>query len=366
MSNGFSEGSIIMKGKAKMLAKKLKNNVVQCFACNRRCNISDGNAGFCGVRVNDGGKLSLSVYGKPCAVWADPIEKKPLFHFLPGTRSFSIGTFGCNFACEFCQNWDISQAPQEARVRDPQGWRMYFQTLIDRCKDLPPEAVVEGAVEGGCKSISFTYNEPTIFSEYAIDTMKIGKKKGLKGVYVTNGYETKECWDALKGYIHAVNIDLKAYNQKFYTELCKVPNFEHVKESIEYAKKLGIWVEVTTLLIPNWNDDEKELKAEAEWLASVDPEMPWHVTAFHPDYKMLGEKATAPEALIKAREIGKAAGLKHVYCGNLPFTYSGYETTFCPKCGKEIIRRIGFSIKELNVDKGKCRFCKHTINGVWD
>lgn len=265
-----------------------------------------------------------------------------------------------------CQNWDISQAPHEARVKDPKGWRMYFQNLIDRCRDLLPEEVVESAVNTGCKSISFTYNEPTIFSEYAIDTMELGKKKGLKGVYVTNGYETKECWDALKGYIHAANIDLKAYNQKFYTELCKVPNFEHVKESIEYAKKLGIWVEVTTLLIPNWNDNEKELKEEAEYLAGVDPEMPWHVTAFHPDYKMLSEKPTPPKALVKAREIGKAAGLKHVYCGNLPFAYSGYETTSCPKCGKEVVRRVGFSLAEVNVDKGRCKFCKQPIKGVWE
>jgi pyruvate formate lyase activating enzyme len=355
-----------MEPKTGMLAKEPQDSMVECFACHRRCKIIDGNAGYCGVRVNDGGKLKLSVYGKPCAVWADPIEKKPLFHFQPGTNSFSIGTFGCNYACGFCQNWDISQAPHEARVQDPKGWREYFQRLIDRLEDMPPQKVVESAVKSGCKSIAFTYNEPTIFSEYAIDTMEIALEKGLKGVYVTNGYETEECWDRLKGYIHAANIDLKAYNQKFYTELCKVPDFTHVKDSIEYAKKIGIWVEVTTLLIPGWNDDEKELKEEAEWLASVDPEMPWHVPAFHPEYKMLDTKRTPPDLLIRAREIGKTAGIKHVYCGNLPFSYSGYETTICSSCGKDVIKRVGFSISEIDIIDGKCRFCKKEIKGVWD
>ncbi len=349
---------------AEMLAKKLKGNFVQCIACNRRCKIADGNAGFCGVRVNEGGKLKSTVYGKPVAVWADPVEKKPLFHFLPGTRSFSIGTLGCNYSCVFCQNWDISQAPHEARAKDPKGWRLYFQNLLDRCQNLPPQAVVDSALRMGCKSISFTYNEPTIFAEYAIDTMKIAKKKGLKGIFVTNGYETKECWDAIKGYIDAANIDLKAYNQKFYTELCKVPRFEFVKESIEYAKKIGIWVEVTTLLIPGWNDNEDELKAEAEWLASVDPEMPWHVTAFHPDYKMLDTPPTPPESLIRARAIGKEAGIKYVYCGNIPLSYAEYETTVCPSCGKKVITRAGISLMENKLDDGKCS-CGQKIAGVW-
>ncbi len=712
-----------MEQKTKMLAKKLKGNIVQCLACNRYCKIPEGQAGFCGVRVNEDSELKLSVYGKPCAVWIDPIEKKPLFHFLPGSRSFSIGTFGCNFSCQFCftpeniiinddsvktleelfadcensievqngtvgfvkdrytystsgrkhkiakvfrhfysgkvlsikprhlsqltctpehsifvyrngkiekmmaqdlkindylvipklapqndeivldsehilekiipkikksrklklgipkkikvderfaellgyycanghahkltnkpllysvvflygkrekeladrtkyliekifglkatifsrkttqrveircaclgellsllcgkradkkvipnfisksnivvisaflktfikcngyikknsiaintisrklafgiyhlflllgylpsfyvcnspttkseenikfketekhwlvpifrieeseysgfvynceveeehsylanfigvancQNSDISQAPQEARMRDPAGWRNYFQNLIDRYEYLAAETVVENAIASGCKSISFTYNEPTIFSEYAIDIMKIAKKKGLKGVYVTNGYESEECWDAIRGYIDAANIDLKAYNQKFYTELCKVPNFELVKESITYAKKLGIWVEVTTLLIPDWNDDEKELAAETKFLATVDRDMPWHVTAFHPDYKLQDKPSTQPETLIRAREIGKAAGIKHVYCGNVASAYASYETTICqnPKCGKELITRIGFSITNNNIIDGKCRFCKQKISGVW-
>lgn len=352
--------------KTEMLAKKLDDCAVQCLACNRYCKIPNDHAGYCGVRVNDNGQLKLSVYGKPCAAWSDPIEKKPLFHFLPGSRSYSIGTFGCNFSCVFCQNYDISQAPQEARQKDPKTWKEYFQRLLERCKKLPPEKVVENAVADNCKSISFTYNEPTIFTEYALDTMKIAKKQGLYGVYVTNGYTSKECLDAMKGLIDAVNIDLKAYNQKFYTELCKVPSLDPVKESIKYAKKLGIWAEVTTLLIPKWNDDLNELKQEAEWLASVDMEMPWHVTAFYPAYKMTDASPTPPATLIKARELGKDAGLKHVYCGNVSSSYSDYETTFCSKCNKELITRSGFSIMNNNIINGKCKFCKTTIAGVWE
>lgn len=354
-----------MEPSTAMLAKDAGKGLVQCLACRWYCRIPEAQAGNCGVRVNERGKLKLSVYGRPCAVHIDPIEKKPLFHFLPGSTSFSIGTFGCNFACEFCQNWDISQAPRGARTKDPLKWREYFQHLIDMCDEWPPERVVEEAVRNGCKSISFTYNEPTIFTEYAIDVMKVARKKGLRGVYVTNGYESHECWDAIKGHIDAANIDLKAYNKKFYTQLCKVPDFEPVKDSIVYAKSLGIHVETTTLIIPDWNDNEQELKAEAEFFAFVDKEMPWHVTAFHPDYKLLDKEPTPPEILIKAREIGKMAGLKHVYCGNVPLAYSDYETTSCPSCGKALIERRGYDIVQMGIKGGKCRFCKAAIKGVW-
>jgi pyruvate formate lyase activating enzyme len=233
------------------------------------------------------------------------------------------------------------------------------------CEEWPPERIVREALARGCKSISFTYNEPTIFTEYAIDVMKIARKKGLRGVYVTNGYESHECWDAIKGHVDAANIDLKAYNKKFYTKLCKVPDFEPVKDSIAYAKKLGIWVEVTTLIIPDWNDDESELKQEAEFLASVDPEMPWHVTAFHPDYRLLDKDPTPPATLMKAREIGKMAGIRHVYCGNVSLSYSDLESTICQSCGKEIIRRRGYEIEPGGIKDGKCRFCKASIRGVW-
>jgi pyruvate formate lyase activating enzyme len=361
--------------KAKPLIRKPKEKGIgnkktfQCVACNRYCTIPPGQVGFCGVRANDNGKFNLMVYGKPCAVWIDPIEKKPMFHFLPGSKSYSLGTFGCDFACSFCQNWDISQAPHEARFRDPKGWRNYFERLIEKSKiTLPPDLVVEKALESGCKSISFTYNEPTIFTEYALDVIDAAKERGadLKFVYVTNGYETPECWNALKGKLDAANIDLKAYNQDFYGKLCKA-NLEPVKESIKLAKKAGIWVEVTTLIIPGENDKIKELQAEAKFLASIDKDMPWHVTAFHPEYKMLDKEPTGVEILIKAREIGKAAGIKHVYAGNIPQTNSNLEATHCPnpKCGKVAIERIGFSVTLNNLIDGKCRFCKEKIKGIW-
>ena len=350
---------------SKMLAKTLENKFVQCIACNRRCRIPDGHAGYCGVRVNEKGKLKLIVHSRPVSMWADPVEKKPLFHFLPGTKSFSIGTLGCNFSCDFCQNWDISQAPHEAKSRDPKHWREYFQNLVERMEYWPPEKIAEAAAASNCQSISFTYNEPVIFTEYAMDVMKIAKKHGMKGIYVTNGYGTKECWDMIKGSIDAVNIDLKAFNQEFYTKLCKVPEMEHIKDSIKYAREIGIWVEVTTLIIPGWNDKVEELRAAAKWLASVDPTMPWHVTAFHPDYKMLQTPPTPPEILVKARQMGEDAGIEHVYCGNLPRGYHDYETTSCPKCKADLITRYGMSVSENKLVDGKCHKCGTKVNGVW-
>ncbi len=351
---------------AKMLAESLDNGMVRCLACNHFCRIKDGDAGFCGVRYNEAGKLKLMVHSRPCAVWSDPIEKKPLFHFLPGTRSYSLGTFGCNFSCEFCQNWDISQAPHELKQKDPKRWKEHFARLVATCNELTPQKVVENAIASGCSSISFTYNEPTIFTEYALDVMEIARKKDLKGVYVTNGYESRQCWDAIAGHIDAANIDLKAFNQKFYRQLCKVPSLDPVKDSIIYSRKKGIWVEITTLLIPGWNDDEKELEAAAAFLASIDPEMPWHVTAFHPDYKMLDTPPTQLKSLIRAREIGKKAGLKYVYCGNVPLSYSEYEKTNCPSCGKMLLSRVGMALAENNVIDSKCRFCFHRIAGIWE
>ena len=348
-----------------MLFKQVKGDTIQCTACNRYCAIREGDAGFCGVRVNEKGKLKLTVNERPVSIWSDPIEKKPLFHFLPGSHSFSIGTLGCNFACEFCQNFDISQAPHEAKKRDPKRWREYFDNLVKQCQHWPADRIVESALANKCQSISFTYNEPTIFAEYAVDVMKKARKHKLKGVFVTNGYESKECWDYIKPYIDAANIDLKAYNQKFYSQLCKVPDFKKVKESIEYSKKIGMWVEVTTLLIPGWNDDPHELKQAAEWLASVDPEMPWHVTAFHPDYKMLDTPRTRPESLIRARQIGLDAGLKYVYVGNVGMEYSQYESTACHSCGEKLIERYGMSVSQNKMKDGKCPKCKTEIKGVW-
>ncbi|MFH0970988.1 MAG: AmmeMemoRadiSam system radical SAM enzyme [Candidatus Micrarchaeota archaeon] len=347
-----------------LLWKKINEKMAQCLACRRYCKIKEGEAGFCGVRSNENGELRLLVHSRPCSVWVDPVEKKPLYHFLPGTEIYSIGTFGCNFACSFCQNWDTSQAPQHLRIERKREWKTHFEKLVERCRKLTPEDAVSEALANKCKSIAFTYNEPTIFTEYALDVMKIAKKKGLKGVYVTNGYESHECWDAIAGSIDAVNIDLKAYNEKFYLQLSKVPKWGAIRDSIEYAKKKGIWVEVTTLLIPGWNDNEKELKAAANWLAFVDPEMPWHVTAYHPDYHFKDAPSTPKELLVKAREIGMNAGLKHIYCGNIRNARE-YETTYCPKCNKALIVRDGYFIAENNMQEGKCCKCSYKLKGIW-
>ncbi|MFH1257512.1 MAG: AmmeMemoRadiSam system radical SAM enzyme [Candidatus Micrarchaeota archaeon] len=348
-----------------LLWRKDVASEIKCLACRRYCKIREGEAGFCGVRANENGKLKLLVHSRPCSVWADPVEKKPLYHFLPGTTIYSIGTFGCNFACSFCQNWDISQAPQHLRIEKKREWKAHFEKLVAKCRFLPPEDAVSEAIANNCKSIAFTYNEPAIFTEYAIDVMKIAKKKGLKGVYVTNGYESRECWDAIKGSIDAVNIDLKAFNEKFYLQLSGVPKWEGIKDSIAYAKKLGIWVEATTLLIPGWNDDAQELKAAAKWLASIDEELPWHVTAFHPDYKFQDAPPTPTGTLEKAREIGIKAGLKHVYCGNVR-SKREYETTFCPKCKEALIVRDGYSIIENKMKSGKCIKCNYKLKGIWE
>lgn len=350
-----------------MLAKKLDGNKVKCLACRRYCVLGEGQAGFCGVRWNDCGRMVLGVYGRAAAVCVDSVEKKPLFHFLPGSTIYSVGTFGCNFACSFCQNWDLSQAPQAARELHPVEWRNYFENIIQACSRLSPAQAVEGALAAGCKSIAFTYNEPTIFAEYALDVMKLARRKGLKGVFVTNGFESPECWKAIWKGIDAVNIDLKSFSDGFYGKTCKaLGGLEAVKSSIALAKKLGLWVEVTTLLIPGQNDSAEEIMQAAEWLASVDEEMPWHVTAFHPDYKMNNVACTPYEKLVEARKVGLQAGLKHVYCGNVSSEYSNCETTFCAKCGKELIRRQGFEVTENNVEKGKCAYCKYKVKGIWN
>ncbi|MGV8176367.1 MAG: AmmeMemoRadiSam system radical SAM enzyme [Candidatus Bilamarchaeaceae archaeon] len=347
--------------------------LIRCKACNRYCIIPDGEAGFCGVRANDQGKLRLSVYGRPVAVNIDPVEKKPVFHFLPGTEIFSLGTFGCNFACGYCQNWDITQAPQDARKEDPKKWKAYFDGLLARMQEWGPERVYKAGVNGGCKSFGFTYNEPTIFSEYAADVMKLGRKSGMKGVYVTNGYESKECMEFMRPYIDVMRIDLKAFSERFYRGLVKA-ELQPVLDNIKRAKKTGYWVEVVTLLVPGENDNPEELMEAAKFLKKIDPKMPWHLTAFYPSYKMMEKIPTPAETLLQAREIALEAGLKYVYLGNMPPQYWKYESTYCDKCGEMLIKRggvggfeaRGLGVVENRMKKGKCPKCKNAIPGVWE
>ena len=289
----------------------------------------------------------MIVYGKPSAVHVDPIEKKPLFHFLPGAKAFSIGTIGCNFQCQFCQNWELSQA-----IRLGLKVPMY---------DLPPKKAAELARESGSEVIAYTYNEPIIWWEYARDIAKEAPE--LAHVFVSSGYETREAWQELGKFLSAVNIDLKAFSEEFYWKYTKT-HIKFVKESIRHAKELGLWVEVTTLLIPGLNDSEEEIRQAARFLKGIDEEMPWHLTAFHPDYKMRDRPPTPYSTLMRAREIAVEEGLKYVYVGNVR---SEYENTYCPNCGALLIERDWYSVRvvALDLEYGECRECGFKIKGVW-
>ncbi|MBI5885414.1 MAG: AmmeMemoRadiSam system radical SAM enzyme [Deltaproteobacteria bacterium] len=329
------------------LARQAEAGYVDCYLCSFRCHIADGRRGVCGVRENTAGTLYSLVYGKLIAEHVDPIEKKPLYHFQPASRSYSIATAGCNFRCLHCQNSEISQMPRDQR-----------RIVGD---DVSPEEVVHEAYNTGCSSISYTYTEPTIFFEFAYDTGVLAKQQGLKNVFVTNGYMTAECLDELRGVLDAANVDVKAFNESFYKKTCGA-TLKPVLESIEHMLKLGIWVEVTTLIIPTLNDSDEELRALARWLASLDKSIPWHVSAFHPSYKLMHLPPTPADTLIRAREIGLAEGLRYVYTGNIPGIEG--ETTYCYGCAKPLIERSGFSVKTNVIKDGKCPHCDTRIDGV--
>lgn len=333
-----------------ILYEKFKDNKVKCGVCNHRCLIGDGKKGICGVRKNEGGKLYTLVYGKAIAENVDPIEKKPFFHFMPGTRSLSIATVGCNFSCAHCQNADISQISKE---------RAFEDSDLILGKDLPPEKVIEDTLKNNCPSIAYTYTEPTIFVEYALDTMKLAKKKGIKNIWVSNGYMTKETLDLIGPYLDAINVDLKGFTEKFYQEVCKA-KLAPILDNLKEIKKKGIWLEVTTLLIPIKNDSPKDLKNIAEFIAKeLGVETPWHISRFFPAYRMMDLPPTEVETIRKAVEIGRKAGLKYVYSGNIPG--DSFEDTYCPKCKEKMIDRTGYSIERFD-DKGMCSKCKTNLN----
>lgn len=329
---------------------KLKNKSVQCGLCNHSCVIDDGKRGVCGVRENRSGKLFSLNYGKLIAQHIDPIEKKPFFHFLPGSQAYSIATVGCNFGCLFCQNWEISQSPKGGGAVDG--------------VEVSPEEVVSEAKRLGCESIAYTYVEPTIFYEYARDVSVLAKKEGIKNVWVSNGFMSKEMLDDLieNGLMDAINVDLKAFSEKFYLTKCKA-KIGPVKENIKRLVKSPVWLEVTTLLIPGLNDSDDELKKCADFMMELGGDVPWHVSAFYPCYKMMDILPTPPATLLRAREIGLKAGLKYVYVGNVP--QLDCENTFCPNCGKMVIERLGYSVRR-NDDGGKCRKCGKKIAGIFN
>ena len=296
------------------LYKKLANKKVQCQTCNHRCTIAEGKRGICGVRENRKGKLYLLVYGKAIAVNIDPIEKKPFYHFLPGSYSLSIATVGCNFRCLWCQNWDISQAAKDPKL----GHKL--EILGD---DWPPEKIVREALKTDCKSIAYTYTEPTIFFEYALDTMKLAHKtrlpkrqESLKNCWVSNGYFTKETLEKIAPYLDAINIDLKGFSEKNYQKYSG-GKLKPVLENIKAVHKKKIHLEITTMIVPTVNDPESQLKKAAQFIASIDKNIPWHISRFFPAYKMTDLPPTPLETLQKAKLIGKKAGLKNVYLGNM-------------------------------------------------
>ena len=329
------------------LYNKTEKKYVHCFLCAHHCKIADGKRGICGVRENKGSTLSTLVYGKVIAEHIDPIEKKPFFQFQPGSRSYSIATVGCNFRCLHCQNFDISQMPKDQK-----------QILGE---DVTPEEVVHEALETGCQSISYTYTEPTIFFEFAYDCMRLAKEKGLKNNFVTNGFMTKECLDEMKGLLDAANVDVKAFTEEFYKRVCGA-RLAPVLESIEHMRKLGIWVEITTLIIPTQNDSEDELRQIAKWIYKTDKTMPWHLSAFYPTYKLNNLPRTPVSIIDRAREIGFEEGLLYVYTGNVPGDPG--ESTYCYNCKKKIIERFGFDVRKNMVKDSKCPHCGVKIDGV--
>ncbi len=333
--------------KEAMFYKNL-NGKVRCRLCNHQCVIKDGKRGICSVRENREGKLYSLVYGRSVATGIDPIEKKPFFNFFPGSTAYSISTVGCNFRCLNCQNWDISQMPKGKEGR-----------IIG--DDLPPEKIVADAKSRDCKSIAYTYTEPTIFFEYAYDTAKLAHKEGIKNVFITNGYTSTEAIREIAPFLAAANVDLKGFSEDFYHKVCGA-KLQPVLDNIRLYKELGVWVEVTTLIIPGYSDDENQLKEIAGFIKNVDENIPWHVSTFYPAFKLSDVPSTPVESLRKARDIGTKAGLRYVYEGNIPG--EGGENTYCYNCGKLLIKRYGFQIMEKKLVDGKCPSCKTQIGGV--
>ena len=321
---------------------------VQCQLCPHFCMIKTGERGKCGVRENKAGTLYSLNYGKAISTAVDPIEKKPLFHFMPGTKSYSIATVGCNFSCLFCQNWEISQMPKPNKM------------VIG--EELPPAKIVEDALAKGCKSIAYTYTEPTIFFEYAYDTAKLANKKGLKNIFVTNGFINKEPVDMIEPYLDAANIDLKGFSEEYFKTVIG-GRLKPILDTIKYMHKKGIWIELTTLIVPGHNDSPAMLKKIVDFIVSVDKEIPWHISRFYPHYKMSNVPPTDIEILKKAHDIGKKAGIKYIYIGNVPG--NEYESTVCSKCKKKVISRAAFTVHDIDMKGDACAFCGNKIPGVF-
>lgn len=324
--------------------KESKDGKLVCLLCSYYCDLKEGQIGICGVNKHEKGKIECLVYGYISAFNIDPIEKKPLYHFLPKSKSLSLGTVGCNFHCSFCQNHGISQ-----------------EKKIDKSNYTTPKRVVEIAVEQKCASISYTYNEPTIFYPYAKDIALEAKKYGIKSVFVSNGFESKEVIDDMVGVIDAINVDLKSFSEKYYKKELG-GNLKQILENLIHFQKNGIWLEITTLLVPTKNDSKEEITKIIKWIKeNLGVNVPWHISAFHPDYKEMSLPRTSFETLKMAYDIAKDEGLNYVYIGNV-----GYENnTICPFCNEKLISREYFEVNSYELNNGKCPNCDNVIAGVF-
>lgn len=337
----------LFKSKEASFYKKLDKKAVRCLLCPHRCRIPEGKRGFCQVRLNKGGKLFTITYGCPCAVHIDPVEKKPLFHVLPGSAVFSIASAGCNLKCKFCQNWTISQTTPEHTYN----------------YNLPPEEVVAAAKRKRCPSIAYTYTEPTSFYEYMLDTAKAARKQGVLNLFHSCGYINPEPLRELSQYLDAGNVDLKGFSEDFYQKTCSA-ELQPVLETLKILKEEGVWIEITNLVIPTLNDESELIKKMCLWIRdNLGEDVPLHFSRFHPDYKMRNLPPTPLETLEHAHRMAKEAGLKYVYIGNVPGHPA--ENTYCPKCGKILIERRGYTILQNNIKEGECKFCREPIAGIW-
>ncbi|TWT41181.1 Pyruvate formate-lyase 1-activating enzyme [Phycisphaerae bacterium RAS1] len=326
-----------------------EGDAIRCFSCGHRCKVLPGRPGVCRVRFNDGGVLRVP-FGYVAGLAADPIEKKPFFHAYPGAEALSFGMLGCDFHCGYCQNWVTSQA-----LRDDEA--------VSQPLYVTPERIVQLALENDCRVVTSTYNEPLITSEWAVAVFKLAKQAGLACSYVSNGNGTPEVLDYIRPCVDLYKVDLKAFRDRTYRDLGGV--LDNTLNTLRLLKKLDFWTEVVTLIIPGMNDSDEELREIADFLAGVSPDIPWHVTAFHPDYKMTDPPRTSVETLLRACEIGKRAGLKFVYAGNLPGLVGDHENTYCPACRELLIKRYGFTVRMNRITDGACAACGERIPGVW-
>lgn len=332
------------------LYESLPNGAVHCFACGHHCKINENKRGICQVRYNLNGKLYVP-WGYVAALHCDPTEKKPFFHVLPGSQTMTFGMLGCDLHCSYCQNWDISQALRDANAGQPPS-------------KISPERMVELTLKHGAQCIASSYNEPLITSEWAMSIFKLARKENIIGLYVSNGNATPEVLKYIRPYTAGYKVDLKTMNDKSYRKLGAV--LQNILDSIRTAWEMGFWVEIVTLIVPGFNDSEEEMREAAKFIKSVSPDIPWHVTAFYPTYKMLDPENTHPRTLIRAAEIGCEEGLHYVYAGNLPGRVSRFENTHCHNCQKVLVKRSGYHIHYSHVTgEGACPHCQARIAGIW-